>query len=191
MKHENVIWEGRFQPIHQGHISYIKLLLENTNHLWIFVVENEVSTNVIGSYKNSPVPEFTKEVDSHHISEKNPLPFWLRYRLVIETLRAELGPDAPITVIGGRRLDLSWSLYDKIFPSNRVFMTPLRDSFEDFKANAWKSLGEEVIRVDVSHLPKISATQVRDALKKGNSVENLLSPTTISLLHEYGYIENN
>jgi hypothetical protein len=185
---ENIIWEGRFQPIHRGHISYIDLLLRYRKKLWIFVVANERSTDVISNPSALPVINFTETVDLHHEPEKNPLPFWLRYKLVVSTLSAEF-PEAPITVWGGRRLDLQWELYDRLFPPNRVFITPERDEFEDAKAAAWNQLGESVIRVDISKLPKISATQIRTRMKEGLSVDDLMSPVTIEVLKETGYLE--
>ena len=184
----NVIWEGRFQPIHRGHVAYVRLLLGYACHLWIFVVENEVSTDVVRDPSELPVPEFTAEVDRHHGGEKNPLPFWLRYRLVGETLREEL-PDAPITVWGGRRLDLAGPLYARALPPDRIFITPNRDAFEDAKADAWRRLGERVLRVDVGALPAISATELRQALRTGGATDRFLCPSTERLLRESGYLE--
>jgi cytidylyltransferase-like protein len=187
-QHANVIWEGRYQPIHRGHLAYIEMLLERAQHLWLFVVLNETSRDAGLLLDDLPVPEFTREVDPHHVPEKNPLPFWLRYRLVAETVRAEF-PDAPITVWGGRRLDLAWPLYAKSFPPERIFLTPLRDSFEDTKAAAWEKLGEQVLRVDVSQLPPISATATREALRSGTAFEEFLAPRTVEILRESGYLE--
>jgi hypothetical protein len=181
------IWEGRFQPIHRGHIAYVELLLERCEQLWIFVVENETSTSA--GVRELPVPDFTAEVDGHHGEEKNPLPFWLRYRLVVETLRARFGPAVPITVWGGRRLDLMWDFYARALPPERVFLTPARDSFEDAKARAWAQLGERVERVDVSGLPPISATELRARLRAGESVEDFLLPSTERLLRAEGYLD--
>jgi len=187
-KHANVVWEGRYQPIHRGHLAYIAALLEQAQHLWLFVVINETSSDAGLSLSELPVPEFTRQVDPHHVPEKNPLPFWLRYRLVAETVQAEF-PDAPITVWGGRRLDLAWELYAKALPPQRLFLTPLRDSFEDAKAAAWSKLGERVLRVDVSELPSISATATREALKDGGSVTDFLAPRTVEILEESGYLD--
>lgn len=187
MTYDNVIWEGRFQPVHRGHVAYVKMLLDYAKHVWIFVVENERSADVIADPASLPVPEFTAVVDTHHGPEKNPLPFWLRYRLVMETLRAEFGPDAPITVWGGRRLDLMWPFYAKTLPPNRIFLTPDRDDFEDVKAAAWAKLGEQVKRVQVRHMPQISATLIRERLEQGEPVAELLCPKTEELLYQFGY----
>ena len=155
--------------------------------MWVFVVDNEVSKDLPGFV--SPVPFFTEEVDTHHRCEKNPLPFWLRYQIVVETLKYELGSDAPFFVWGGRRLDLNWEYYKKALPHDRVFLTPQRDSFEDIKARAWAELGETVQRIDVSHLPKISATMVRERIRNGQAVSDLLSVKTIEILKQYDYFD--
>jgi len=188
MKYPNVIWEGRYQPIHRSHVAYVRTLLDHAEHVWIFVVENERSADVVADPDSLPVPEFTREVDLHHGPEKNPLPFWLRYRLVGETLADEL-PGAPITVWGGRRLDLDWPLYAKTFPPERVFITPKRDSFEDAKAAAWEKLGEQVVRIEVDHLPPVSATEIRDRIREGGRIDDLLCSTTIRILRESGYLD--
>ena len=184
---KTALWEGRFQPIHKGHLAYIELLLTKSETLWLYVVENEVSTS-IPNFK-SPVPEFTAEVDTHHISEKNPLPFWLRYQIVHETIRYEFGGNAPIHLWGGRRLDLDWPFFKKALPKDRVFLTPSRDRFEDSKARAWATLGEKVVRIDVDHLPKISATQVREAIRNKQDLSDLLSKKTLEILNDYQMLD--
>jgi hypothetical protein len=187
-RYANVVWEGRFQPIHRAHVEYVRILLDHAEHLWLFVVANERSEDVVKSPGELPVPEFTAAVDPHHAPEKNPLPFWLRYRLVQETLADEL-PGAPITVWGGRRLDLAWPLYERALPPDRVFITPKRDEFEDAKAAAWHKLGERVVRVEVDRLPAISATMIRDRLRCGGDVSELLCPSTTALLRSTGYLD--
>jgi hypothetical protein len=180
----NAIWEGRFQPIHHGHIGYIGTIMNYCERLWLFVVDNERSDSAVPPVTSS-VPWFSKIVDEHHCAEKNPLPFWLRLRLVQETVRAEFGANAPITVWGGRRLDFQWEYYSRAFPPDRVFLTPNRDDFEDTKARAWSELGEKVVRIDVEHLPKISATMVRAAQDIPSERDKLLHPRTVELLEEY------
>ena len=114
------------------------------------------------------MPDFSRTVDAHHAAERNPWPLWLRHRMVVETLRAafpEFGRSgAPLA---GHRLDLDWQLYRELLPPDRIFAVPLRDDFEDAKAKAWTALGERVERIDVSHLPEVSGTLVRERLASG------------------------
>jgi len=182
-KYKNAVWEGRFQPIHLGHLAYIGELLKRAERVWIVMVNNETQTD--RPYDKSPVPDFTQCVDQHHIPEKNPLPFWIRYLLLTETIKSEFGYDAPVTVMGGHRLDLDWKFYTTALPPNRVFLTPVRDAFEDVKAKAWSDLGEKNERIDISELPVISATDVRNSVKHNRDITGLLHKKTIELLNEH------
>jgi hypothetical protein len=186
--HEYIVWEGRFQPIHRGHVAYIDLLLRRGRELWIYVVADETSADVPRASSELPVPEFTALVDEHHGPHKNPLPFAVQYGLVTHTLASEF-PGAPIIVWGGRRLDLDWPFCSQLLPRPRIFLTPLRDDFEDAKAAAWTALGETVERVDVSGLPEISGTQLRRALKDGSApISEFLCPATLEMLDRTGYL---
>lgn len=189
MEHENAIWEGRFQPLHRGHVEYIKLILAHAKRLWLVVVENERGTDDGAARFDLPVPEFTALIDQNHVPEKNPLPLWLRYKIVKETLSEEL-PRHEIHVWAGRRLDLQWPFYDKALPPQRTSFTPLRDEFEDAKAEAWRKLGQSVVRLRVDHLPHFSATMVRKRVESGNSIAELVCPRTESILREFGYISS-
>lgn len=188
-KFRNVVWEGRFQPFHRGHCEYVRRLLDYGERVWIYVVANEVSTEVVEDPSRLPVPEFTRAVDPHHAPSKNVLPLWLRCLIVERAVASEFGPDAPISVSSGRRLDLDWAYYEKNLPPDRVFLTPLRDSFEDVKAASWQKLGERCERLDVSDLPRISATMIRERLASGADVSDLLPPVVKELLEEFGYLE--
>ncbi|MDR7303524.1 adenylyltransferase/cytidyltransferase family protein [Haloactinomyces albus] len=175
-KSTTFIWEGRFQPIHRGHVAYVRELLKLCDDLIIVVVANEVS-----EVSSSPVPEFSAIVDEHHRSENNPWPLWQRRKLVSKTLTATF-PEANITVLAGHRLDLDWNLYDQLLPPDRVFAVPTRDDFEDAKAEAWTSLGERVHRVDTSHVMSVSGTLVRERMQEGKELESVLEPITAELI---------
>lgn len=184
--YENVIWEGRFQPIHMGHVDYIETLLSYARRLFIVVLENERASDIPDF--RSPVPQFSEVVDRHHAAEKNPYPLWLRHLLVVETVKAEIGGNAPIYIWAGRRMDIAWEFYKRALPRDRVFLTPERDYFEDAKAEAWRMLGEKVERINVDHIRKVSATRVRQSLAEGKETEGLLSPTTDRLLREFDLV---
>ena len=178
-----LVWEGRFQPIHRGHVAYVGELLRRAVAVTVVVVANELS------HGRSPVPDFSRMVDAHHAAERNPWPLWLRHRMVVETLRAaypdEVGAGR-VQVLAGHRLDLDWDLYrGQLLPAERAFAVPLRDAFEDAKAAAWRSLGERVERVDVSGLPEVSGTLVRELLATGGELDRVLLPTTRRLLAEH------
>jgi cytidyltransferase-like protein len=176
-----VVWEGRFQPIHRGHVAYLQELSKLAPRIIVVVLNNELSTD---PGRTSVAPSFSAVVDGHHTAERNPWPLWLRHRLVLETVRAEM-PDCDVTVLAGHRLDLDWPFYTGLLPPNRFFATPMRDDFEDAKAETWQALGEHVRRIDVSHLPTISGTLVRERLDNRGRLDDLLCPSTLELLQPY------
>lgn len=184
----NIVWEGRFQPIHVGHVAYVERLLEHADTCTVVVVANESSTSFPAS--SVPVPWFSQMVDTHHRQEKNPWPLRQRVHLVKETLATAFGREA-VDVVAGHRLDLDWALWDQLLPEDRIFVTPLRDEFEDAKARAWDALGQTVERLDVHDLPKVSATDVRARMTRGGSLEPLMHPRTIQMLEEYGYARSD
>lgn len=124
-KFRNVVWEGRFQPFHRGHCEYVRRLLDYGERVWIYVVANEVSTEVVEDPSRLPVPEFTRAVDPHHAPSKNVLPLWLRCLIVQRAVASEFGPDAPISVSSGRRL--AW-----IGPTTRRTCRPIACSSRPF-----------------------------------------------------------
>jgi len=173
------VYEARFQPIHKGHVAYVGELVERCDRLIVVVVANETSRAGL-----SPVPEFSRLVDGHHRTERNPWPLWLRHRLVAETLRTCF-PHRDITVLAGHRLDLDWELYDALLPPDRVFALQLRDDFDDAKAAALTSLGQRVERFPVDHLPVVSGTSVRERMLAGGDLETVLEPVTLELLRAH------
>ena len=60
-----LVWEGRFQPIHRGHVAYVGELLRRAVSVTVVVVANELS------HGRSPVPDFSRMVDAHHAAERN------------------------------------------------------------------------------------------------------------------------
>ena len=182
-----IIWEGRFQPIQKGHISYIRRLLSYGSPVWIYLVDNELSIDVPET--QSPVPQFTKVVDHHHKSVKNPLAFWIRYQLLTATLRGEFGDRPDLFVWGGRRMDLHWSYVSSALPPRRRFLLSRKDEFEDAKAAAFGALGETVERIEDLDGPDFRATDFRAAVRSNAPIDEFLSPHTMRALEEMQLVE--
>lgn len=185
------IWEGRFQPMHVGHERYVKRMLEHADALLLIVLANETSAEFPAG--TSPCPAFTAEVDQHHRSEKNPFPLWLRLMIVQTVLRESLpAADASrVFVSAGHRMDLDPEFYRRhLLPVDGVFLTPTRDAYEDAKAGFWDTLGRACARIDVSDLPDVSATAVRDAMANHDmaKLDRMLPPASLRLMRHYGYL---
>ncbi|WGK68597.1 adenylyltransferase/cytidyltransferase family protein [Candidatus Haliotispira prima] len=167
-KYKNLIWEGRFSPVHNGHLSTIEQMALQCECLWIIVVENK-----IGDVNKSPVPFFTEVVNKHHFPQKNIFPLWLRVQMLQKAVRDRF-PSQFIVVSFGPRLDLAWNFYKEILPRKRTFAVPYRDDFDNLKETAWTTLGEEVCRIQCVEPSPISATQVRSYLSENRSLDVLL-----------------
>jgi len=68
METETIIWEGRFQPVHLGHIGYIRHLLSRGSPVWIHLVDSETSRSVPDV--ESPVPSFSEVVSGFGLTER-------------------------------------------------------------------------------------------------------------------------
>ena len=167
-KYKNLIWEGRFSPVHKGHLSAIEQMVALCECLWIIVVENKV-----GNLNQSPVPFFTAVVNKHHAPPKNIFPLWLRVQMLQKAIKDRF-PYQSIVVSFGPRLDLAWDFYKKILPPKRAFAVPCRDDFDEVKAKAWTTLGEQVCRIQCLEPASISATQVRAYLAENRALDTLV-----------------
>ena len=178
-KYKNLIWEGRFSPVHNGHLSVIEHIASLCEFLWIVVVENK-----IGNISKSPVPFFTEVVNKHHVPQKNLFPLWLRVQMLQKALKDRL-QDQSILVSFGPRLDLAWDFYREALPSKRTFAVPFRDDFDDLKEKAWTTLGEEVCRIRCLEFSSISATQVRSYLAENKALDTLLPKSVEKMIREF------
>lgn len=182
-----LVWEGRYQPFHLGHLAVVERLLADTRTLTVVVVANERSAETDPDGRPTPVPEFSRVVDGHHQADKNPWPLWLRVAVVTETVRAAF-PPGEVQVLSGHRIDLDWPLYDQLLPPERVFCVPVRDDFEDLKAKAWTELGQRVSRVELPEAMEVSGTLVRERLEAGEGLEGLLHPVALDVLRRHGFV---
>jgi nicotinic acid mononucleotide adenylyltransferase len=179
-----LIWIGRFQPIHAGHVALMRDMLTQAPNLAVYVVANEISATTDLTLADMPDADFARSVDEHHGAAKNPLPFWFAYRLVQEAV-ADQGLLGPVTVWGGRRPELQWGLFTRLLPESRAFVLPVRDEYEDVKARGYEVQGEATVRIPAGHIPEISATLVRERLAQGADLGDLLLPCTERALRSW------
>lgn len=176
-----LVWIGRFQPVHVGHVALIHRMLEHTPRLIIYVVANEISASTDLTLADAPSMNFAASVDEHHGPEKNPLPWWLAYSLVQEAV-IDQGLSDRVVVWGGRRPELQWKLFTRLLPPSRAFVLPVRDAYEDVKASAYEELGEVSVRISAEDIPEVSATLVRNRVAEGDGLDDLLLPSTLQRL---------
>jgi cytidyltransferase-like protein len=163
------VWDGRFQPLHIGHIGVIESIVEqfDTDLVVMIIQSSEGMRDGYG-----------EEVNVHHRHARNPLTFWERYQLLKLSL-SQLSCAPRVNILGIPRPDLHWDIAQCFYPSPRFICLTDKDEYEKSKALFWSRLGEETRTIDTSAIPKISATAVKQSLKAGRGWETYLPQSTV------------
>lgn len=148
---------GRFQPFHTGHLYIIKYILKYVDKLYI----------CIGSYDK-------------YGTDRNPLRGEMRYLILENALKKYIDKGkvvlVPIDDLKGEENDnVDWGDYliDKVKEHSKTVPNYIFSGEESVRNN-WFS--EDMLsHISVINIPKtpISATQVRDAINKGDSEDIL------------------
>lgn len=163
------VWDGRFQPLHRGHVAVIEAILQQFDcDLVVMIIQSsEGSQNAYGA-----------EVNKHHLLSRNPLTFWERFNL-LKLATQNLKQASKVNILGIPRPDLFWDIAKAFYPDNRFICLTGKDEYEQRKKQFWSSLGEQTRIVDISTVPTISATELKIALKSGRSWESFLPDGTL------------
>ena len=161
-KYKCGLYIGRFQPIHIGHESIIRKMLDECEQVII----------VVGSA-------------GQYGTKKNPFTFEQRADLIINTFYqyviAGRMSVMPLLDRANPSNDASWGDYVFLAVKNVTHKVPdvVYEGEEAERNNWYDNLNIEVVRVPRSEIP-VSATLVREAIKNGPSVsECMLLPRAI------------
>ena len=161
-KHKCGLYIGRFQPVHIGHESIIRRMLEECDHVII----------AIGSAQESG-------------TQRNPFTVEQRMDLICNVFYREIiHAKMSIIPINDREdvsNDASWGEYvfEQLAQHTALVPDVVYEGEESERTTWYDSLDVEVIRVSRSDIP-VSATLVREAIKDGPSVsEYMLIPRAI------------
>jgi nicotinamide-nucleotide adenylyltransferase len=143
------IFVGRFQPFHKGHLKAIKWILKKEKEIFI----------IIGSSQES-------------LTEKNPFSFSERKEMITQVLKAKKIKNFKIFGIEDMEDDTLWAKkilkITKLKPKEATVYTK----------NHWTKECFEKIGVKVKSHPiffnKLSATEVRERIKKGERWKHLV-----------------
>lgn len=156
------LYIGRFQPIHVGHESIIRRMLDECKQIII----------VIGSAQESG-------------TEKNPFTFEQRADLIMNVFYREcLNGRVSILPLRDRYQpanDASWGdyVFQNVWDVTHIVPDVVYEGEEAERNNWYDNQNVEVVRVPRTDIP-VSATFVREAIKNGPSVsEHMLLPRAI------------
>lgn len=162
----NLIFTGRFQPLHMGHIQMIRKIKEiyPDDLLLICILRNTV-TGVIAREESA----FHEVSKSKQRSENNPLPNWNRYMLVKLAVEAEPTLAKNTVIIFRDRSDVDWDKSVADLPEDRTFVLPgySKERFDTEKLNYYRAKGEDIVLVNTESA-SYSATEIRAAIKSGS-----------------------
>lgn len=142
------LYLGRFQPLHTGHTSIIDRMLDECAKVII----------AVGSAQESG-------------TERNPLSFEFRKRLIEETYRDRLD-DIIIIPINDRETysdDSSWGdhLLKQVVEQAKLWPFVVYEGEESVNEHWYDDVGITVIKVPRSHMP-ISGTELRNVIMKND-----------------------
>lgn len=161
-----LIFTGRFQPFHNGHLSIIKKLNKKyPNETICIAVIKDFPTNQI---KN----EFDLIVDSMLVKEKNPFDSEMVLNMIEKTLINENIKNTVVTLMP-RASKNTWPIILKLFDTNRQWVFTddeiQIDDWENKKINFYRSQGEDIITISIKK--NIDGSMLRDLYKTKNFEE--------------------
>jgi len=162
---------GRFQPFHNEHLEYLRGAAERSDEVWIGIT--------------NPDPERMKLEASdplRHLRESNPFSYAERL-LMVKAAAADLGLEpASVHVIPFPVNEPAlWPAY---VPEGVTHYLRVFDAWGGTKLERLRDAGYEVVILDEGAEKRLSATEVREALREGGDWEALVPPGVARVLRE-------
>lgn len=154
-----LIFTGRFQPFHNGHLFIIEYLKKN-------YPDENICIAVIKDYpfKNRKT-EFDKIVDAE-ISKGNAFLDSESTLYLINSVIRNRNFDNVFTTLMPRASDESWPVINELFDCNRIWVftrDELKiDNWEKIKSDYYASKGEKVIYIPINK--SLGASQIRKCI---------------------------
>lgn len=161
-----LIFTGRFQPFHNGHLSIIEYLHKNFPNEIICIA-------IIKDYPfTGKKTEFDRKVDIE-IAKRDPrLNAETTLRLINQTLH-HAGYNQVVTTLMPRASTESWGVIENLFDCDRtwVFTDDQQgyDTWEKTKCSFYTSLGEKIILVPINK--NINSTLLRELVQHEDYTE--------------------
>jgi len=169
---KSALFVGRFQPFHLGHLSIIKMALE----------EHERVIIVIGSAEKNYLPS-------------DPFTAGERYELIDESLKETNISSERYSIIPVRNVN-NYALwvnhinnhippYETLYTGSSIVKACYEGKYS--KRNKTENIGPKIINIE-RNLP-ISGTKIRNSILADQEWENMVSPAVVKLLKEWDSID--
>jgi hypothetical protein len=168
-----IIVSGRFQPVHLGHLHFwLELRKQFREPLIICVLRQPRLGQLTAMGVQEPYHELSRSAQS---LDRNPLPNWERLQLVTYAVTNEPRLAGNTTALLRTRPDLDWEGSLEDLPAMRTWIFHRSSEFERAKAKYYRSMGENVVEIDVG--PRdLEGTAIRRALILGETDLSFLPP---------------
>jgi cytidyltransferase-like protein len=160
----SVLYCGRFQPFHNGHLSAIQEAVETFSEPLIV----GVIINTVLSHSSLPQDAWTLAQigDERQVAALNPMPLLDRLEVIADVMN-EAGLSNKIRLIPMPRPESYWELVIAMVPGPRTWLLPdSQDPFELGKKEFFLSRGDTVSLL--KKWTSVSGTGVRELLANGD-----------------------
>lgn len=163
----NIVFTGRFQPLHIGHIEFIRTIKRKyPKELLIICIIRNSYEEILPKEKNN----FYLVSKEKQQKINNPIPNWERFILLKTAIDNDNELKNNTIIIFRDRPDLDWTKSVQDLPENRMFIFPsyCQESFDFEKIQFYKNKNESIDIIDNFNENQYSASQIRTDLRKGN-----------------------
>lgn len=153
-----IIYTGRFQPFHNGHLSFIKKLKK--------IYPNEkICVAIIKDVPLVNKTKFDDVVDGMLKKQRNPFNAETTLSLVTKSLQQEGEENLDVLVtLMPRASEETWPYIVSMFDCERTWVFTKNqekfDAWEEEKFKFYKSLGENIVQIPISN-KEIGGTDIR------------------------------
>lgn len=192
------IYGGTFAPIHNGHVHAAKLFMEQMRLDYLMIIPTGVSPHKDMSAEDDPIHRLRMcelafaNVDGVVISDTEIRRGGLSY--TVDTVRELSAPDRRLLLLCGTDMVLSfdkWYKYQEILSlCYPVYMRREKDAvldgmIVDKLAKYYKESGKMFRKIVGDPLP-ISSTSVRERVRRGEDISELVPPLVAAYIKENG-----
>ncbi|MGN0812236.1 MAG: hypothetical protein ACI4MQ_01845 [Candidatus Coproplasma sp.] len=177
-----IIYTGRFQPFHNGHLQLIKTLRSRYS-------AQRICLAIIKDVPLSTKSEFDQTVDLMLEKRRNPFNAEETLSLINQALHVEGIDDVIVTLMPRASIE-TWPTITALFDCERIWAftenQSERDEWEDKKCAFYEAQGDKVVRIPIKK--DISGSKIRELIGAKNYValEGLLPECILNYLKNDG-----